>query len=164
MRVSDEVITVLPADPAIPNDPVTIVDGPSDDAEVVVEFASPEAFSDFSHEMRTVAGLHVTGAVSHPVGGFAEFDDWEPALRALYLGVGVRPADIDLADAERSFDWDGSTTTPTSPTIWQPSTTLRLGSRAQRVQRREIATLNAEVDRVEAAASPTRRIVVDPRW
>ena len=57
MRVGDEVITVLPADPAILDDPVTIVDGPSDDAEVVVEFASPEAFSDFSHEMRTVAGL-----------------------------------------------------------------------------------------------------------
>ena len=156
MRVGDEVITVLPADPAILDDPVTIVDGPSDDAEVVVEFASPEAFSDFSHEMRTVAGLHVTGAVSHPVGGFAEFDYWEPALRALYHGRPVYdPADIDLADAERSFDWDEVDNDPDVADDLAAFLRRYGWAHVRNVfNAGEIATLNAEVDRVEAAASP----------
>lgn len=156
MRVGDEVVTVLPADPTIPNDAVTIIYGPSDDAQVVVEFSSPEAFSDFSHEMRTVAGLHVTGAVSHPVGGFAEFDAWEPALRALYHGRPVYdPAAIDLTDAERSFDWDdvnnnlevaGDLASFLRRYGWAHVRGVFSGA--------EIAELNAEVDRVEASATP----------
>ena len=156
MRVGDEVITVVPADPAIPDNAVTIIDGPSDDAEVVVEFASPEAFSDFSHEMRTVAGLHVTGAVSHPVGGFAEFDAWEPALRALYHGRPVYdPAAIDLTDAERSFNWDDVNNFPDVAEDLA-SFLRRYGWAHVRgvFSTAEIAKFNAEIGQVEADASP----------
>ena len=156
MRVGDEVITVVPADPAIPNGAVTIIDGPSDDAEVVVEFASPEAFSDFSHEMRTVAGLHVTGAVSHPVGGFAEFDAWEPDLRALYHGRPVYdPAAIDLTDAERSFNWDDVNNFPDVAEDLA-SFLRRYGWAHVRgvFSTAEIAKFNAEIGQVEADASP----------
>lgn len=100
LRLGEDVVTILPGEE------ITLVDGPSDDAQVVVEFAGAEAFSDFSHELLTAAGLHVTGGITYPVGGFADFDAWEPALRALYQGRPVYdPDDIDLADASRTFRW-----------------------------------------------------------
>lgn len=98
LRVGDEAVTVSSGDE------VTISDGTDRDAEVSVEFATRSAFSDFHHELLTVAGLHVTGGVRYLTGGYGEFGAWEPALRALYTGRAVfDPSDVDISDASRTF-------------------------------------------------------------
>ena len=59
LRVGGEAVTIRPGDE------VTILHGDLDDAQLVVEFMSAEAFSDFRHELLTVPGLHVTGGVRY---------------------------------------------------------------------------------------------------
>ena len=90
----------------LPGPVVTVVDGVSADATCVVEFVDERAFSDFAHELRTVPGAQVAGQIRYRLGGYAEFDDWEPALRALYAGRAVfDPSTVDRRAIERTFHW-----------------------------------------------------------
>jgi hypothetical protein len=144
LRVGGEAVTIRPGDE------VTILHGDVDDAQLVVEFTSPEAFSAFRHELLTVPGLQVTGGVRYVAGGYAEFDAWEPALRALYQGRPIfDPADIDLADASRSFDWDADD-------VELADFLDRYGWAHVRgvLSTAEIAQLDAEVRRIEEASRP----------
>ena len=98
LRAGAETITIRPGRP------VTIVDGEAPDAVAVVEFVSPRAFTDFYYELRSVPGAQVTGGVRYATGGFAEFDAWEPALRALYQGRPVYdPTVVDRDRMHRVF-------------------------------------------------------------
>jgi ectoine hydroxylase-related dioxygenase (phytanoyl-CoA dioxygenase family) len=89
----------------VPGEIVEIVNGVADAATCVVRFVDASAFADFFHELRTVPGAQVTGTVRYERGGYAEFDAWEPALRALYQGRSIYdPGTIDRARAARSFE------------------------------------------------------------
>lgn len=146
MRVGDDVLTLHPGDE------VTVRDGADPDAQVAVDFTSPEAFSDFSHELLTAAGLHVTSGVQYRTGGYVELAAWEPALRALYHGRPVfDPAAIDVTDASRTFQWGDDDAA-------LASFIERYGWAHVRgvLSAEEIAEISAEVARAEAAARPDR--------
>ena len=99
--VGDQAVTL------IPGAAVAIAAGIDAAATCVVEFASARAFSDFYHELRTVPGAQITRAVRYRAGGYAAFDDWEPALRALYQGRPVYdPEHVDRTRMHRVFRWD----------------------------------------------------------
>ncbi|MEY2641555.1 MAG: phytanoyl-CoA dioxygenase family protein [Ilumatobacteraceae bacterium] len=98
LRLGDSAVTIEPGCP------VRIRSGAQSDAHVEVEFASSRAFTDFYYELRTVPGAQVTGSVKYHVGGYVQFDAWEPALRALYQGRSVYdPAMVDRSRVSRVF-------------------------------------------------------------
>lgn len=144
LRVGDDVVTVSPGDE------VAVRDGEDARAQVSVEFPSQEVFSDFHDEMRTAAGLHVTGGVRYLSGGFTDLDAWEPALRALYQGRPIfDPADIDRTEASRTFRW-GEDDDALSSFL------QRFGWAHVRgvFSADEIAEISAEVRRAEDASRP----------
>lgn len=144
LRVGDEAVTVRPGEE------VDVRDGADSDAQVAVEFKSQEAFTDFHDEMRTAAGLHVTGGVRYLSGDFAGFDAWEPALRALYQGRPVfDPADIDRDDASRTFRW-GEDEDALSAFLQRYGWAHVRGV----FSASEIAEIDAEVRRIEEASRP----------
>lgn len=87
-----------------PGTVVEIVEGIDEDATCVVVFNGASAFSDFHNELRSVPGVQLSGGITYDRGGYAEFDEWEPALRALYQGRPVYdPAVHDGTLAGRPF-------------------------------------------------------------
>jgi hypothetical protein len=98
MRLGEHAVTVEPGRP------VRIHPGARPGAEVDIEFASPRAFTDFYHELRTAPGAQVTGSVTYRIGGYAHFDAWEPALRALYQRRSVYdPSSVDRSRMTQVF-------------------------------------------------------------
>lgn len=93
LRVADRAVTISPGDT------VTITPDATSAATCDVEFADDRAFSDFFHELRTVPGAQMAGTIRYRRGSYEHFDNWEPALRALYQG---RPVyDPTLVDTDR---------------------------------------------------------------
>lgn len=87
-----------------PGTSVEIVEGIDEDATCVVVFHSASDYADFHNELRSVTGVHLSGAITYERGGYGEFDGWEPALRALYQGRPVyEPTDHDAVHAARTF-------------------------------------------------------------
>jgi hypothetical protein len=86
-------------------DHVDVVAGVVDDAELVL--AMPwAAWQDYLHGFRTRYGLLYSQAVTFERGDFDRWDDWEPAIRAMYTGRPVHdPRRVDLRDlAGRPLD------------------------------------------------------------
>ena len=133
---------------------VTVTPAADEGARAVVELSSA-AWSDLVQLLRTVPSLALAGELTFTRGGFGHLSRWEPALRCLYAGIPIYdPAaahldGVDLAHAFALGDLDADT-----------------GAMAEQLQRvgflhvrgvftdDEIAALNAEVDRLAAAAAP----------
>lgn len=100
LRVGDDTFTYV-ADAGA----VSVVDGDGE-AQAVAEL-SPDAFTDFAHELATSFALAIGERVRFPVGDLDLLVRWEPALRAIWHG---RPVYDDAAaetlagvDLGRSF-------------------------------------------------------------
>ena len=93
--------TYVPADDAI-----LIVAG-VDSAETVAELAEPD-WRDFVAELHTAAGLVHGGRAQFTGGGYAHFERWEPALRAMFDGRPIYdPSALALpAPLDRAFTLD----------------------------------------------------------
>jgi hypothetical protein len=133
---------------------ITVTPAADEGARAVVELSGP-AWSDLVQLLRTVPSLALAGALTFSRGGFAHLSRWEPALRCLYAGIPIydpTAADLDGVDLAHTFafaDIDADAT-----------------GMAEHLQRvgflhvrgvfgsDEIAALNAEVDRLAAAAAP----------
>jgi hypothetical protein len=133
---------------------VTVTPAADDDARAVVELSAP-AWSDLVRLLRTVPSLALAGELTFVRGGFGHLSRWEPALRCLYAGIPIydpATADLDGVDLARTFAFAD---------IEHGASAM-----AEHLQRvgflhvrgvfttDEIDALNAEVDRLAAAATP----------
>jgi hypothetical protein len=143
LRVGDAAYTYVPADGS-----VEVRAGDADAATVVDLDAA--AFSDYAHELQTCFGL-VYGATARVVRG--THDDWfrwEPAVRALYHGHPLYdPAWADELDLRRSF-----TLADADADIAAFLTAAGFAHVRGVFSAEEIAGLVAEVERLEALATP----------
>lgn len=87
LRVGDDAFTYV-ADPG----GISVVEGDGD-AQAVAEL-SPDAFTDFAHELATSFALAIGERVAFPKGDLDLLVRWEPALRAIWHG---RPVYDDAA-------------------------------------------------------------------
>lgn len=135
---------------------VTVVEGEDPGAAAVVAL-SAAAWSDLAQFARTVPALQLAGELAFARGGFSHLARWEPALRAVYVGIPIfDPADTDLVDRDgtplsldRVFSLDDSD----DDLAWflDKAGYLHVGGV---FTTDEIAALNAEVDRLAAVARP----------
>lgn len=134
---------------------------PADDACTCL--MSPDAWTDFVTQMRTGAALAIAGEVEVRDGTVLDLFAWEPALRALYMGIPIyQPTGAPPADgAGRPVDLERAWT------LADPDADLAAFFDATGVMRvrgvftaDEVAALNAEVDRLAADA----RIGDDRSW
>jgi hypothetical protein len=122
----------------------------------VLELSGP-AWSDLVQLVRTIPALMIAGEVTVVTGGGAALDRWERALRTLCQGVPIaKPDEHPLVDASgqaldigRSFTLDDSDEGLAAFLAQVGVMRVRAVFSAD-----EIATLNAEVDRLAEAAQP----------
>jgi ectoine hydroxylase-related dioxygenase (phytanoyl-CoA dioxygenase family) len=134
---------------------IEVTDGVAADAGVVLDL-EPEAWSDLIQMVRTIPALMIAGEITVTGGGPA-LDRWERALRTLCHGVPIAsPGTTELRDDRgaaidptRSFSLDDADAD-------LAAFLSRVGvMRVRNVfSTDEIAALNAEVDRLAAAARP----------
>ena len=130
---------------------VVIERGVAPDAATVVEL-DESAFSAFVAEYLTVPGLHIQGLVRHPVGGYMEFDEWEPVLRFVWSGRPVfDPTTIEHPDPSTAFVWGRDRLEDVGAFLSINGFAVVRGVFTPE----EVALLDTEIDRLAAAASPT---------
>ena len=129
---------------------VVAEEGVADDATTVVEL-SRMAWSDLAQLGRTVPALQIAGELTYRRGGFGYLARWEPALRLLVAGIPIYdPATADVPDdLTRTFSLDDDDAD-------LADFLLRAGFLHVRgvFPADEIASLNAEVDRLADQARP----------
>lgn len=143
--VGDEACTLRPA-----AGEVTVIPGMDPDAGCVVTFRGAEEVAWFVSELTSAPGAHVLGHVAYPVGGYPEFDQWEPAVRALLHGRPVfDPAAVDRERLGREFTVD-------SPDADIADHFAEFGFAVVRdvYPAAEIDAFNAEIDALVARAEP----------
>ena len=104
LRCGDDACTVRPG-------PVeaSVDAGADPDAGCVVRFGDPAHVTAFLRELTSAPGAHVLGQVTYERGGYGEFDQWEPAVRALLHGRPVfDPTAVDRSRLGRVFTADDS--------------------------------------------------------
>ncbi|MGC0418560.1 phytanoyl-CoA dioxygenase family protein [Embleya sp. AB8] len=137
-------------------DRLRIEEGIAADAGCVVRL-SPDAWTDLVTLLRTAAALAIAGDVHTEHGSVADLFRWEPVLRALYQGI-----EIYLPHGPQVYDRHGELVDPAAElTLDHPDGELADRFEATGVMRvrgvftaAEIAALEAEVDRLAAAARP----------
>ena len=145
LRCGAETVTVVPGD-----DGVRVEAAERSDAGCIVEFADADALAWFLAELTTVPGAQVLGHVTYARGGYAEFDQWEPALRALLQARAVfDPDTVDRSGLDRTFTAD-------DPDDEIAEHFARYGVAVIRdvYTPDEIAAMNDAVDALIAAAEP----------
>jgi len=144
-RVGEDAVTFLPGDP------LRIVAGVDEAAGCVVTFTDAAAFSDFFHELRTVPGAQLSGTIRYERGGYGGFDEWEPALRALYQGRAVfDPAAVDRSRIDRTFTFGVDTVEEIGAFV------AEFGFAVVRdvLSPDEVAAIDAAVSRLEHESTP----------
>jgi ectoine hydroxylase-related dioxygenase (phytanoyl-CoA dioxygenase family) len=142
-RVGERVYTYVPA-----SGTVQIVAG--DTAAATVVELDARAFSDYANELRTCFGLVYADGAGLARGSYDDWFRWEPAIRALYHGRPLYdPAWVDGVDLRRSFTLDDSDTDLAAFLDVAGFAHVRGVFSAD-----EIAALVAEVERLQAQASP----------
>jgi len=129
---------------------VTVVDG-VDDAATVVEL-DEDAWSDLTGQRRTFINLFLAGALTFEGGGFEQLATWDPALRLLHDGIPIydpEQVDLDGRDPAAVLTLD----TPDDELRAQLQTMGYLHLRGV-FTAEEMATANAEVDRLAELARP----------
>jgi hypothetical protein len=106
VTVAGDGYTYLPGDGCL-----TVVPGVHGALQVSL---SPDAFSDFFHEILTISGLKATGRMKLIAGDIEEFRTWEPTLRAIFAGRPIYSSEVPARlrnarnrpfDMEKSFDY-----------------------------------------------------------
>ncbi|MFI6983129.1 phytanoyl-CoA dioxygenase family protein [Embleya sp. NPDC050154] len=151
MRIGDGAWTYRPHDSRL-----RIVEGIDADAGCVIRL-SPDAWTDLVTLLRTAAALAIAGDVDTERGSLVDLFRWEPALRALYQGI-----EIYIPHSTEVFDRQGRKVDPAAElTLDHSDRELAEHFTATGVMRvrgvfsaAEIATFEAEVDRLAAEARP----------
>ncbi|MEY2398764.1 MAG: hypothetical protein QOJ00_1938 [Actinomycetota bacterium] len=120
------------------------------DAATVVNL-SEDAWRDLTTQVRTLVNLHLAGEITYERGDFGALAEWAPLLTLVHAGVPLYdPARVDLSgvDLTRSFTLDD-----TDDALRSFLTATGYLHVKNVFSPDEIATLNAEIDRLAAAAT-----------
>lgn len=129
---------------------VTAAPGSDPEAGCVVTFRGADEVAWFVAELTSAPGAHVLGHVTYAVGGYPEFDQWEPALRALLHGRPVfDPAAVDRSRLHRDFTVDSADTD-----IGAHFAEFGFAVVRDVFTTAEVDALNAEIDALIASAEP----------
>ena len=135
----------------VPGDGVELDDGPADPNAAAVVALSGAAWEDLTTQVRTLVNLHLADELTYARGSFTQLSDWGPLLTLVHCGVPLYdPARVDLrgVDLNRTFTLDDSDKELRA----YLQTTGYLHVRGV-FSTDEIAAMNAEVDRLAAAAT-----------